>query len=519
LNRPILLAKVNGELQDLRTALFYDCAVTFLDISDSNGFRAYQRSASFLMIRAAKRVLGKKARVVIEHSINKNYYCELPELEGEVTEELLEEISAKMTEDVEAAEPIEKHVVPLERALRLSAEWGLADKLSILKYRRVSNVSLYKLGDFYDYFYGNMLPGAGYVKSFKLSVKGRGFMLRFPSADNDYEIAEMRPNGKVFEVLRESDEWARILRAETVGNLNDIICRGGLEELMQVNEALHEKKLADLADRVTGGDKSIVLIAGPSSSGKTTFANRLCVQLRVNGLHPHVISLDDYFLNREDTPKDKDGNYDFESVDALDIARLNADLTALLAGGEADIPSFNFLLGRREEGRRLRMEPRDVLVIEGIHGLNEKLTKDIPRPKKFKIFISALTQLNVDDHNRIPTTDTRLVRRIVRDNQFRGAGARHTIAMWPSVLRGENSNIFPFQEEADAFFNSALVYEMCVLKQFVEPLLFGVAKNEPEYTEARRLIKFLDMFLGASSEHVPTNSLLREFIGGGCFRV
>ncbi|MCL2463316.1 MAG: nucleoside kinase [Defluviitaleaceae bacterium] len=524
LHRPILLAKVDGELQDLRYRLFYDCQVTFLDISDSNGFRAYQRSASYLMIRAAKAVLGKQTRVVIEHSINKNYYCEFPEMDdlngNEIADALLEEISAKMTEYVEEAAPIEKCVVPLEAALRLSEEWGLTDKIGLLKYRRVSNVSLYRMGDFYDYFYGNMLPGAGYIKSFRLSARGRGFVLQFPSADNDYEIAEMRPNDKVFDVMRESNDWARILNAETVGSLNDIVCRGGFQELMLVNEALHEKKLANLADTILREDKSIVLIAGPSSSSKTTFAYRLCVQLRVNGMRPHVISLDDYFLDRADTPKDKDGNYDFECLGALDVEQLNKDLSALLAGEEVDMPSFNFLLGRRERnGRKLRLEPSDVLVIEGIHGLNEKLTRDIPRPKKYKIFISALTQVNVDDHNRISTTDTRLVRRIVRDYQFRGASAQRTIAMWPSVLRGEDANIFPFQEDADAFFNSALVYEMCVLKQFAEPLLFSVGKDEPEYAEARRLIKFLDMFLGVSSEQVPPNSLLREFVGGGCFKV
>jgi uridine kinase len=514
--RPIFLAKMDQNLEDLRTPLTYDCAVEFLDISDPNGFRTYQRGLSFLMIYAAKMTLGQKTRVIIAHSVNKNYYCEIPEVT--ITDEILSHIEEKMRETVLAGVPIEKLTLPVEEAVKIAAELDLEDKIANLHYRRSSNVNFYKLDWFYDYFYGQMPPSAGLLKSFKLTRRSKGFMLHFPSAADDFALAEMSPSHKISEVFAESSEWARILKADTVGALNGMICDGGVGDIMRVNEALHEKKIASLADRIHERNRSIVLIAGPSSSGKTTFAKRLCVQLRVNGLRPHMISLDDYFLDRTNAPRDSDGNFDFEALEALDIQRMNEDFSALLDGRPVEMPTFNFVAGRSEyRGNVLRMAPGDVLIIEGIHGLNEQVTAQIPREKKFKIFISALTQVNIDDHNRIPTADTRLIRRIVRDHRHRGADAKITIGMWPSVLRGENKNIFPFQEEADAFFNSALVYEMCVLKQFAEPLLFHISQRDSAYTEARRLIKFLDSFLAVSSEQVASNSILREFIGGSCF--
>ncbi|MDR2648927.1 MAG: nucleoside kinase [Clostridiales bacterium] len=515
--RPIILAAVNHKLQDLCIPVTGPCDVAFLDISDPNGYRAYQRSASFLMIYAAKTVFGKKARIVIEHSINKNYYCELLE-DIEVTDESLERVEQIMSDTAAKDVQIEKLALPVEKAIEKAEEFGMHDKVSLLKYRRTSNVNLYKLDWFYDYFYGQMLPSAGYIKSFKLEKRNKGFILRFPSANNDYQLTEVTPHNKISEVFAESNWWARVLKVDTVGALNDLISIGGVGDIMRVSEALHEKKIAYLADRIHQEGKSIVLIAGPSSSGKTTFAQRLCVQLRVNGLRPSVLNLDDYFVDREFSPRDSEGNYDFESPDAIDIRKINEDLSALLRGATVRIPDFNFILGKREyKGRVLRLTPGDVLLIEGIHGLNERITEHIPHENKFKIFVSALTQINIDDHNRIPTTDTRLIRRIVRDYRARGADPKRSIGMWPSVLRGENLNIFPFQEEADGFFNSALVYEMSVLKQFAEPLLFKVSKLDPEYMEAQRLIKFLDSFLGVSSEPVINNSILREFIGGGCF--
>ncbi|MDR1664760.1 MAG: nucleoside kinase [Clostridiales bacterium] len=522
--RPVLVAKVNNELQDLTYKLLYDCAVEYLDLTDPNGFRTYQRSASFLMIYAAKEVLGRKTRVVVEHSINKNYYCEFPEMdEREITGELLARIEAVMREVAGKKLPVEKHSLPLEQAVREAETSGSEDKVRLLRYRRTSSVNFYKLDWLYDYFYGQMVPDTGYLTQFKLSKKSKGFMLQFPSvrpgASPDLDvIAEMAPNRKISEVFDESNQWARILKVETVGSLNDKLCSAGSGEIIRVAEALHEKKIASIADQIAQQHKSIVLVAGPSSSGKTTFASRLGVQLRVNGMKPHVISLDNYYLNREDIPKDEFGNYDFETIDALDNRQISRDLAALLKGERAELPVYNFLTGKREyKGRYMTLGEGDVLIMEGIHGLNERVSESVPRSEKFKVFISALTQLNIDDHNRIPTTDTRLVRRIVRDHQYRGYSAGQTISVWPSVQRGENKYIFPFQEEADVFFNSALVYEMCVLKQYIEPLLFGVRADTPERTEAKRLIKFLDSFLGVSSENVPPNSILREFIGGSCF--
>jgi len=514
---PFLIATVNHKLQDLSVPLTISCDAEFLDITDPNGYRAYQRSASFLMIYAAKTALGKKARIVIEHSLNKNYYCELQE-DITVTDELLEQIEGVMAEAASHDIEFERLTLPLEEAVEIAEEFGMRDKVSLLKYRRTSSVNLYKLNWFYDYFYGQMLPSAGYVKNFKLEKRGKGFILHFPSAASGYQISEASPSDKLFDIFRESNEWAHILKVDTVGALNDILSTGGIGDIMRVSEALHEKKIAYLADRIFQEKKSIVLIAGPSSSGKTTFANRLCVQLRVNGLRPSLISLDNYFVDRRLCPKDSEGNYDFETPEAIDIQLINENLSALLRGEQVELPDFNFIIGKREyNGRFMKLSPNDVLVIEGIHGLNERISAQVPHERKFKIFVSALTQINIDDHNRIPTTDTRLIRRIVRDYRTRGADTAHSIRIWPSVLRGENINIFPFQEEADCFFNSALVYEMCVLKQFAEPLLFNVSRSDPEYTEAQRLVKFLDSFLGVSSEHVANNSILREFIGGGCF--
>ena len=516
--RPILLAKQDNQLREMFNQLTDDCTVEFLDISDPNGYRAYQRSSSFLMIYAAKKILPD-ARIVIAHSINKNYYCELLDNEAQpITDKLLEEIEKIMSDAVMKDLPIEKLALPLEKGLRLAEEYGMHDKVELLKYRRTSYVNFYRLDGVYDYFYGPMVPSTGYLGAFKLTKRSKGFLLQFPAASADYQLTDAAPNTKISEVFEESSTWARVLKIDTVGSLNSKLCSAGISEVIRVTEALHEKKIANLSDQIMRDHKKIVLIAGPTSSGKTTFAARLSVQLRVNGVRPYVISLDNYYINRDQTPKDEHGNFDFETIKALDVEQINQDITALLKGQTVLLPTYNFLTGQREyKGHYLTLEPDDVLIMEGIHGLNEAIGKGISRDDTFRIFISALTQLNIDDHNRIPTTDTRLVRRIVRDYQFRGYSADGTIEMWPSVIRGEAKYIFPFQEEADAFFNSALVYEMCVLKQFAEPLLFGIDKDRPTYTEAKRLIKFLDGFLGATSELVPPNSILREFVGGSSF--
>ncbi|MCL2189889.1 MAG: nucleoside kinase [Defluviitaleaceae bacterium] len=514
--RPILVAKVDNELQDLSRKLLYDATVEFLDLTDPNGYRTYQRSCTLLLVYAVKSVLGKKTRVIIDHSIDKNYFCEIPSIE--ITQELIAQIEAKMREAVAANHPVTKCTMQKEEAIRLAAEQGQDDKIRLLKYRHNLTVSFYKLDWLYNYLYGEVAPNTGCIDQFQLVKRTNGFMLQFPSVGLNYAFSDISKEMKVAEIFAESSRWARILKADTVGALNDKMCVMGSGEIIRVNEALHEKKVAALADQIMQAHHPIVLIAGPSSSGKTTFAARLAIQLRVNGAVPHIIGLDNYYLDRELCPKDADGNYDFETIDAIDTAQINKDLQALLAGERVQIPTFNFLTGKREyKGRYLKLSPSDVLIMEGIHGLNERVSAEVPASDKFKIFISAMTQINIDDHNRIPTTDTRLVRRIVRDFQYRGASAAATISMWPSVLRGEARYIYPHQEQADAFFNSALVYEMCVLKQYAEPLLFGLSSNEPQYTEARRLIKFLSSFLGMPSENIPRNSILREFIGGSCF--
>jgi len=517
---PIVASSVNNELAELNKRLMEDCTVRFFDFTSHQGLRVYQQTASLLMLYAAKAVLGEKVRIVICHSINKNYYCEIED-GVPPTDGLLKKIEAKMRKAVDADMPIEKCSVPLEESVRLAERFGLADKIKIMNYRRTANVNMYRLDWFYNYFYGQMAHSAGRIPYFRLQKEGRGFILCFPTViDGEVKVEHQSSDfKKIMNVFNESAKWAKILKADTVGALNDIIAAGQTGRFIMTNEALHEKSIGHIADLIHKNKRNIVLIAGPSSSGKTTFSERLAVQLRVNGLRPWVISLDNYYRNRTEIGLEADGKPDLEKLDALDVDLINKDVTRLLAGDEVEIPGYNFLTGMREyKGVRIRLENDVVLIMEGIHGLNDRLTASIPEANKFRIFISALTQLNVDDHNRIPTTDTRLIRRIVRDNQFRGHDAEKTIAMWPSVLRGEDRYIFPFQERADAVFNSALVYEMCILKQYVEPLLFKIDKKNSPYTEARRLIKFLDSFLSIPSEEVPKNSILREFIGGSFFR-
>ncbi len=515
---PIVLARVDNQLYELSRSVKNDCKIEFVDITDPNGFRAFQRSILFLMVYSAKAILGKKTRVVVQHSINKNYYCDMPEIE--ITDELIDKIQDKMIEIVKEDLPIEKYSITIEEGIRLSEEFGLYDKIELLKYRRTSKINFYKLDWYYDYFYGPMVPRTGYLKKFHLQKNDTGFVLQFPLGENPFELTELKTLKKITNVFIESNHWAKILNVDTVSALNRQICNGKLGDIIRISEALHEKKVANIADIISNEKKNIVLVAGPSSSGKTTFSHRLYIQLRVLGLNPYVISLDDYFNSAKDAPLDEFGKPNYECVEHVDIRQVNEDLSKLLKGETIELPVYNFTTGLREyKGRFLKLNKDDVLIIEGIHALNEKLTSEIAKDYKFKIFISALTQLNIDDHNRIPTTDTRLVRRIVRDNRFRNTSADVTIGAWQSVMKGETLNIFPFQEEADAFFNSALVHEMCVLKQFAEPLLFQIHREKPQFAEARRLIKFLDSFLGVSSEHIPENSILREFIGGSCFDV
>lgn len=512
----IILAKVNNRLKDLTDVLYpkNNYKIEFLDISDPNGFRTYQRSIIFLLIYSIKSICGKKTRVIIEHSLNKNYYCEIDKIN--ITENLLRQIENKMYETIEKNLPIQKLYLPIESVLTTMNEF--CDNDNRFNFNRNSNLNLYKLDWYYDYYYGTMLPSTSYIKKFFLHTKLNGFVVQFPRFDTPYKFEKIKPNEKISQVFLESSHWLKIMNLQTVNSLNEIICNGKASELIYLSEALHENKIVNIAAQICKSKKKIILIGGPTSSGKTTFAHRLCLQLRVNGIKPHMISIDDYFLNREDSPIDENGNHDFESLEALDVKKLNDDLEMLLSGKMIEIPRFNFIIGRRENsGHFIQLKNEDVLIMEGIHGLNEKLTSKIDKDDKFKIFISALTQLNIDDHNRISTTDTRLVRRIVRDHQFRGFNAKSTIDIWKSVVRGENNYIFPYQEEADMFFNSSLVYEMSVLKQFANPLLFNISNNDKEYCEANRLIRFLGSFLTLNTQHIPKNSILREFIGNSCF--
>ena len=365
-----------------------------------------------------------------------------------------------------------------------------------------------------------MVPSTGYIHCFDLILYSAGFVLQMPTMQEPETLAPFEPQKKLFRVLKESEDWSQMLNVDTVGALNDVIASGDMENLILVQEALQEKKIAEIAEKIERDGKQIVLIAGPSSSGKTTFSHRLSIQLRAYGMRPHPIALDDYFVNREDTPRDADGNYNFECIEAIDMKQFNSDMSRLLAGETVELPRFNFHTGRREyKGDYKQLRTGDVLVIEGIHGLNPKMSAQLPDESKFKIYISALTSLNIDQHNRISTTDGRLIRRIVRDARTRGNSAQDTIAMWHSVRRGEENNIFPYQEEADVMFNSALIYELSVIKQYAEPLLFAISHDAPEYQEAKRLLKFLDYFLGIDGQAVPNNSILREFIGNGIFRI
>ena len=518
----IVLAFVDGRLQELHKTLQADCAVEFETTGGSAGHKTYKRSMSLLLVKAIYDVAPREAigKVRIHYSVSKGYYCTI---EGDVTPDqaFLERVEARMRQMVEEDLPIRKRSVHTDEAIQMFHKHGMYDKERLFEYRRVSKVNIYSLNEFEDYYYGYMVPSAGYLKYFKLYPYDEGFVLQMPEMSEPEVVPPFEPQNKLFQVLKESTQWGDMQGIETVGALNDKITGGDATELVLVQEALQEKRIAEIAGQIASRpDVKFILIAGPSSSGKTTFSHRLSIQLRANGLVPHPIAVDNYFVERDETPRDETGAFDFECLEAVDVKLFNRQLTELLAGKEVVIPEFNFVAGHKEYGNKpKKLGENDVLVIEGIHCLNPRLTESLPDAHKFKIYISALTQLNVDEHNRIPTTDGRLIRRIVRDARTRGASAQRTIRMWPSVRRGEERNIFPYQEEADVMFNSALIYELAVLKPYVERLLFGIDRDCPEYVEAKRLLKFMDYFVGIGSEMVPMNSLLREFIGGGCFHL
>ena len=491
----IVLVSVNNKLQELSKKLSSDCELDFLTTATFIGQQTYRRSMTLLLMKAVYKVIGHDRihRAQVQYSLSNGYYCTL---EGDLllNEELLARIKEKMLELAGQAMPIEKRNVNTDEALAIFHAHKMYDKEKLFRYRRASRVNIYKLGNFEDYYYGYMVPDTSYLKYFELYLYDVGFVIQFPLQKQPDTVPPFKPQHKVFQVMKESVSWGDMLEVSTVGELNDCISGGGMQDLVMAQEALQERKIAEIA-RTIAEDRSrkFIMIAGPSSSGKTTFSHRLSIQLKAAGLRPHPIAVDNYFVEREMTPKDEDGNYNFECLEAVDVELFNQQMSELLSGKTVEIPRFNFKLGKKEyNGDYMTLGDEDILVLEGIHCLNDKLSYSLPRESKFKIYISALTQLNVDEHNRIPTTDGRLIRRMVRDARTRGSGAARTISMWPSVRRGEDENIFPYQEEADAMFNSALIYELAVLKQYAEPLLFGIGREEPEYLEAKRLLKFLD---------------------------
>ena len=513
----IILGIVNGRLRELNKKIKTDCELSFVTTADRDGRRTYRRSVVLLLQRAIYDVYGSMTQLHVMHSLGEGYYCQL---EKSVTEHDIDRIVCSMYSFVEKDLPITKHSAKTQYAEQLFKEKGQHDKERLLHYRRSSRVNLYELDGVVDYFYGFMAPSTGMLKYFDIVPYESGFVLLFPGA-NSRSVEPLVTSNKLFHTLDDSREWSKMLGIGTIGSLNDAIAAGRGQEIMLLQEALMEQKIGNLAAQIASDDKKkFVMIAGPSSSGKTSFANRLSIQLIAKGRKPHPLSLDDYYVDREFCPKNPDGSFDFECLESIDIKLFNEDMNRLLKGEAVDMPSFNFKTGKREyRGRKLTLGADDILVIEGIHGLNDRLSQLIPPEHKFKIYISALTQLNIDEHNPLSTTDERLIRRIVRDARTRGTNAMETIAMWPSVRKGERENIFPFQEQADVMFNSALVYELAVLKVYAEPLLFGIERDCPEYLEAKRLLKLLDYFLPMPADGIPNNSLLREFVGGSCFNV
>lgn len=513
----IILGIVNGRLRELNKKIKTDCELSFVTTADRDGRRTYRRSVVLLLQRAIYDVYGSMTQLHVMHSLGEGYYCQL---EKSVTEHDSDRIVCSMYSFVEKDLPITKHSAKTQYAEQLFKEKGQHDKERLLHYRRSSRVNLYELDGVVDYFYGFMAPSTGMLKYFDIVPYESGFVLLFPGA-NSRSVEPLVTSNKLFHTLDDSREWSKMLGIGTIGSLNDAIAAGRGQEIMLLQEALMEQKIGNLAAQIASDDKKkFVMIAGPSSSGKTSFANRLSIQLIAKGRKPHPLSLDDYYVDREFCPKNPDGSFDFECLESIDIKLFNEDMNRLLKGEAVDMPSFNFKTGKREyRGRKLTLGADDILVIEGIHGLNDRLSQLIPPEHKFKIYISALTQLNIDEHNPLSTTDERLIRRIVRDARTRGTNAMETIAMWPSVRKGERENIFPFQEQADVMFNSALVYELAVLKVYAEPLLFGIERDCPEYLEAKRLLKLLDYFLPMPADGIPNNSLLREFVGGSCFNV
>ena len=518
----ILLVDRNGKLCELCKTLDRDCTLKMLTLQDRPGMQTYERSAIFLLLKSFYEEVGRDRieRISVEYSLSHALFI-LPTGDFQLNQELLDRVEHRMRTLVKKAIPIRKHSVSTDDAIARFQEQKLYDKAKLLSFRMSSRVNYYELEDFSDYFYGYMVPDTGYLKQFHLELFECGLILQLPDPANPSQLLPFHPSRKVFHALYTGDQRSKALNISNVGDLNETICQGASTQLILASEAMMEKRIGDIAQAIANQNRiRFVMIAGPSSSGKTTFSHRLSTQLIACGLRHHPIATDNYFKNRSETPRDENGQLDFEGLGAMDVEQFNQDMSQLLAGKTVELPSYNFKKGVREyNGNTLTLGSQDILVIEGIHCLNDAFSYALPKESKFKIYTSCLTTLNVDDHNRIPTTDARLLRRIARDARTRGYGARATIQMWPSVRRGEERNIFPFQDSADVIFNSALIYETALLKPYVEPLLFYIPKDCPEYQEAKRLLKFLSYFLALPADAVPQTSLIREFIGGGCYHV
>ncbi len=518
----IVLAFEDKKIRELHRTVAKDSVIEFITLRDTIGHKAYGRSVTMLFMKALSDVLGGPVtgKAKVEFTIGNGTYIS-SKGDYKVSGELVEQVSARMRELAEANIPINKRAVALDDAIADFESRGMTDKAKLFKYRLGSSVNVYSIDNYKDYYYGYMLPSTGYLKHFGLIQYKEGFMLILPDEKDPQVVKEFEPREKLFNALYDSTVWNNHFNIDDVGDLNDQICAGNTEHMILVQEALQERRIGEIASEIVSrGGIKFIMIAGPSSSGKTSFSHRLSIQLRTHGLTPHPIALDNYFVNRENTPRDEKGDFDYECLEALDVKQFNDDMLNLLAGKEVSMPTYNFKTGHREyNGNIMKLEPDDILVIEGIHGLNPKMSYALPDDSKFKVYISALTSLNVDGHNRIPTTDGRLLRRMVRDYRTRGASAKRTIQMWPNVRKGEESYIFPFQEGADVMFNSVLIYELAALKQYAEPILYSISPEEPEYYEAKRLLKFLGYFLSIPSESLPNNSIAREFVGGSCFDV
>lgn len=515
---PILIGEINNNIKELNEVILKDSNVNFYDRTTSVGMSTYGRTLQFILVYALNRI-DSNAYLRIENSIDKGFYCEVSGIE--LNKKLIDDIEKEMKKVVSEKLDIIKFNVQRRDAVEYFANKNMQDKVNVLKYISNSYVSLYRINELYDYFYGHLANNTGLIDEFRLSyIKDKGFVVSYPTETHPDITFEYIHHEKLFNKFCEYQKWNKMLGIENAADINNYITNGDFSELINLSEKFYENQLSDIANKIYENKKNIkiVLIAGPSSSGKTTTAKKLSIYLKSKGLKTHSLSTDDYFVEREETPKHKDGSYDFECVEAVDVTLFNRTLVDLLNGKEVNLPEFNFITGKKEyKGKTLKLGNDDVIIVEGLHAINEKLTPAIEQKNKYKIYISPLTQLNIDNHNRIHTSDVRKLRRMVRDNNFRGYSASDTLNAWKSIKVGEEKYVFPFQDQSDVVVNSSLLYEIGILKLYAEPLLFSVKETEKCYPEAIRLIKFLRNFLAIPSENVPKDSVLREFIGGSCY--